>query len=371
MTGTVSFVVDCASFQGSPDWARAAAVCIGGAEKVTEGTSYVNPRWATAKPAMKAVRGFVPLAYLFMDAVFPGAAQARYFAAAAGDLTGFGIVIDLERAPNGSPSIAQARDCAAELRHLYPGHPIGGYCPHWYTGGADLSFTDWLWASEYVTGQGDPGMLYAQVPASWWAPYGGRSPMMLQFTDAATVAGVAGLVDCSAYHGDASAFAAHVLAASSATPVLREGDVGPAVRTAQDRLNLWGAHLTVDGSFGPLTLAAVRSFQSAHKLTVDGTIGPSTWAALLKNPAGPAPKPPVPGPAVPRTLTEGATGSAVRTLQLRLNTWGARPQLALDGRFGPATLTAVRAFQQNRHLATDGVVGPLTWAALLKNPPAR
>ena len=119
MTGTVSFLVDCASFQGSPDWARVAGVCAGGAEKVTEGTSYVNPRWAGAKPAMKAVaaHGFVPLAYLFLDAVLSGSSQARFFASAAGDLTGFGIVLDLERAPNGSPSIAQAQDCAAELHN--------------------------------------------------------------------------------------------------------------------------------------------------------------------------------------------------------------------------------------------------------------
>lgn len=294
MTGTVSYVVDCASFQGSPDWARAAAVCIGGAEKVTEGTSYVNPRWAGAKPAMKAVRGFVPLAYLFVDAVLAGSAQARFFAQAAGDLTGFGIVLDLERAPNGSPTIAQAKDCADELRRLYPHHPIGGYCPHWYTGGAGLGFIDWLWASEYVNGSGDPGMLYSQVPATWWAPYGGRNPLMLQFTDAASVAGIAGPVDCSAFHGDSAAFASHVL-------------------------------------------------------------------------AGGAP----PGPAVPRTLTEGATGSAVRTLQLRLDTWGAKPPLALDGRFGLLTLTAVRAFQHQHGLAPDGIAGPRTWTALLKNPPAK
>jgi hypothetical protein len=313
---------------------------------------------------MRAVRGFVPVAYLFLDAVFSGAAQARFFADAAGDLTGFGIALDLERAPNGSPSIAQAQACAAELRRLYPGTPVGGYCPHWYTGGADLSFVDWLWASEYVNGSGDPGMLYSQVPATWWAPYGSRSPLLLQFTSSASIAGIAGPVDCSAYHGDWSALAAHVLAASSATPVLTEGAAGPAVRTAQLRLNAWGAHLAVDGSFGALTLAAVRSFQGARKLKVDGVIAAATWAALLKDPAAPAP-----GPSVPRTLTEGATGSAVRTLQLRLNAWGAR--LALDGRFGALTLVAVRAFQQNHHLVTDGVVGPLTWTALLKNPPAR
>lgn len=211
MTGTTSYVVDCSSYQGVPAWAKVAAVCAGGAEKVTEGTSYTNSAWNTSKAGLKqvAAHGFIPLAYMFLDAG-PGAAQAQYFSSEAGDLTGFGIVVDFERS-TGSPTLAQAQDCAAELRKLYPGHPVGGYAPHWYTGGEDLSFCDWLWASEYVSGTGDPALLYAQVPASWWAPYGGKSPLMLQFTSSAAVAGISGPVDCSAFQGTAALLGTHVL----------------------------------------------------------------------------------------------------------------------------------------------------------------
>lgn len=230
MSGII-YGVDCASFQGSPDWARVSAVCRFGAEKVTEGTTYINPRWAAAKTGMQAVaaHGFVPLAYLFLDAGESGTAQAQYFSRAAGDLTGFGIVVDGERAPNGPTTRTQAEDAVAELRRLYPGHPIGGYLPHWFTGTEDLTFADWLWASQYVLGSGDPGVLYRQVPASWWAAYGGRTPLLLQFTSAAAVAGITGAVDASAFHGDEAQLAAHVLPRSAAPK-----PTAPATPGAQD-----------------------------------------------------------------------------------------------------------------------------------------
>ena len=68
------------------------------------------------------------------------------------------------------------------------------------------------------------------------------------------------------------------------------------------------------------------------------------------------------GPASEPTLSEGATGTAVRTLQSDLNVLGYG--LAVDGDFGPDTLAAVKAFQRAQSLTVDGVVGPLTWADL-------
>lgn len=72
----------------------------------------------------------------------------------------------------------------------------------------------------------------------------------------------------------------------------------------------------------------------------------------------------VPAPGTKRpTLRQGSTGTHVRDLQAALQ------KLLLyagsvDGAFGPKTLTAVMQFQRRSKLLIDGVVGPMTWAAL-------
>lgn len=62
-------------------------------------------------------------------------------------------------------------------------------------------------------------------------------------------------------------------------------------------------------------------------------------------------------------LSKGSTGQPVRNLQGLLNAHGQR--LAVDGDFGPATDSAVRAFQISAHIGVDGAVGVQTWSALL------
>src|SRR3712207_9379907 len=64
-------------------------------------------------------------------------------------------------------------------------------------------------------------------------------------------------------------------------PTLQEGSSGEAVEVLQRALQRAGFDPgPVDGEFGPMTAAAVRSFQAARSLVVDGIVGPQTWSAL-------------------------------------------------------------------------------------------
>jgi peptidoglycan hydrolase-like protein with peptidoglycan-binding domain len=117
-----------------------------------------------------------------------------------------------------------------------------------------------------------------------------------------------------------------------------------------------GHDVAADGIFGPGTEAAVRAFQSSKNLSVDGVVGPQTWTALVV------------------TVRQGSTGDAVRGVQeeFQFRNLSGDPSkgLQIDGVFGPQTDAAVRGFQQALSLdipsvAVDGIVGPVTWRALV------
>ncbi|MER7072367.1 phage tail tip lysozyme [Terrabacter sp. NPDC000476] len=128
-------------------------------------------------------------------------------------------------------------------------------------------------------------------------------------------------------------------------PVLRSGSSGAAVRTLQYLLRASGKSITADGSFGPATDSAVRSYQSAHGLSVDGVVGNNTWYSLLP------------------VLRQGSTGEAVKGLQRELVDAGY--SLTVDGSFGPATYSALRSYQSKSGLVVDGVAGNNTWGSLV------
>lgn len=198
-------------------------------------------------------------------------------------------------------------------------------------------------------------------------------------------------------------------------PILKFGDTGnPAIVYVQQRFGIRPA----TGSFGPLTLSKVRSFQGLKKIPQTGNIGPLTWGAIFSTPGiihvpgivdgiGPRPtvgrppaarppakRPPalrVPPKKVPATKPRagkpavkplptidpmaGLSPAAAARMRPRLEA-GMGPGhpavkfvqqrlgVKITGFFGPVTLATVKAYQTGLKLPVTGVVGPLTWAAI-------
>lgn len=154
-----------------------------------------------------------------------------------------------------------------------------------------------------------------------------------------------------------------------------------ATRILQQRLGV-----TIDGVRGPATLDALRTFQAENGLTVDGIDGPATWAALdnTQPAAPPATDTAQPTPQAPTfPLPDGSyfgpkSGPArsvsgyysheedLRAWQQRMKDRGWR--LDADGRYGPDTKRVATAFQQQKGLTVDGLIGPDTWAAAWTTP---
>lgn len=78
-------------------------------------------------------------------------------------------------------------------------------------------------------------------------------------------------------------------------------------------------------------------------------------AGALLSPPAPTPNHPYPG----YVIKIGAVGTVVKVIQGKV---GATP----DGKFGPKTDAAVRAWQRAHNLEDDGEVGKLTWASFWK-----
>jgi peptidoglycan hydrolase-like protein with peptidoglycan-binding domain len=143
----------------------------------------------------------------------------------------------------------------------------------------------------------------------------------------------------------------------------------PAIAAVQGKLNQLGQSppLAVDGINGPLTIGAVKAFQSTHGLTVDGIAGPRTNAALdaaiAQGTATPAPINLAPVTVTPRSAAVSPPVT-LKDVQAALNTLGQSPPLTIDGLNGPLTQAAVKAFQTAHGLTVDGIAGPQTKAAI-------
>ncbi|MEP6973092.1 MAG: peptidoglycan-binding protein [Actinomycetota bacterium] len=146
--------------------------------------------------------------------------------------------------------------------------------------------------------------------------------------------------------------------------IFRLGDHGPEIHDIQQRLIALGGQVDpveLDGTFGPSTQSAVRSFQERRSLRIDGRVGSDTWGQLVE--AG--------YQLGDRTLYLRSPlhrGDDVRALQRKLNGLGFDAGKE-DGLFGPRTDRAVREFQRNVGEEDDGIVGLETLATLQRMRP--
>src|SRR5882724_9809808 len=137
-------------------------------------------------------------------------------------------------------------------------------------------------------------------------------------------------------------------------PTLSIGSTGRDVRRLQRIFVMMKAlgPSNITGTFDATTEQAVKDFQQGAGLTVDGIAGPLTWQALPADPNTPL-------------LARAASGSVVTALQKGLKKYStpATDPGAVDGDFGPKTEAAVKAYQQDRGIQADGIVGDQTWWA--------
>lgn len=163
--------------------------------------------------------------------------------------------------------------------------------------------------------------------------------------------------------------------------MLRRGDVGSDTLELQKWLNAnRSAGLDVDGAFGPKTQAAVISFQKAVGISADGVVGPDTQTKMKAYnpssstppststaPAFPLPKgwcygPKTGGDTVVSGLTarkDGITGAGLKVWQQRMKDRGWN--IIVDGKYGDNTRTVTIAFQKEKGLKPDGLIGVDTW----------
>ena len=162
---------------------------------------------------------------------------------------------------------------------------------------------------------------------------------------------------------------------------LRRGSTGPYVVVIQTSLNRIAQNYpaipkipVVDGIYGSRTEASVRAFQEIFGLVADGIVGKATWYELVRLYTAVTRLAELRslgqrfysiGWEYPNSLYPGDQGNKVRHLQYMLSLLSEYidniPPIAIDGIYGPATESAVRAAQGWFGLPVTGITDAKTW----------
>lgn len=156
---------------------------------------------------------------------------------------------------------------------------------------------------------------------------------------------------------------------------MKLNNTGDAVGELQKKLTQLGYYTgTISCKYDSKTKSAVTAFQKKNGLTADGICGAATQEKINSAEAMGADQTPTPSPeptatpaptfTVPSGKVEnGSTGDNAKLVQKRLKELGYYKGTA-DGKFGAASVTALKNFQEANGLTPDGVAGTKTYEIL-------
>lgn len=151
-----------------------------------------------------------------------------------------------------------------------------------------------------------------------------------------------------------------MLSFTEVAAALERGDRGVEVTRVQNMLIAEGYYNgPVTGYYDLLTEEAIKSYQRDRGFSATGIVGLETLEALRSTPNQRQ---------YPGLIRQGDRGSQVVNLQAWLKTLGYYDG-PTTGYYGSLTEAAVKRFQTQENLATDGLVGPNTWSTLIARIP--
>jgi lysozyme len=195
----IDSVIDVSHFDGSPDWTKVRAAGIQGVvHKATQGKTYVDPTFATARVTVPAA-GLLWGAYHFGTGDEPGKEQAQFFLDTVKPDAQTVCAIDFETNPTGTQmTLPEMLDWINTVEQATGRWPI-------VYGGKSLLFTDIastpeptlakcpLWIAQYTTAPAP-----ANIPPQVWQTW-----TLWQYTETGTVDGITVDVDRERFNGTA------------------------------------------------------------------------------------------------------------------------------------------------------------------------
>ena len=215
------FFPDVSSYQTGISFAGCVMVMV----KATENDSYANPDYLPAKARADDAGAFF-CTYHFLHAG-NGAGQASYAYGVVG--SEIPLMINCEPTYNSDGKITSAPQVSDAVDFINEYRALGGTThllrlPHWYwqanLGQASLvplNDLGMLLVSSHYTTYSDTG--------PGWAPYGGMTPVVWQYTSSATLNGV-DHVDMNAYKGTLADFQAHASTGTLLSKLIRRLEAG-------------------------------------------------------------------------------------------------------------------------------------------------